>query len=77
MRHLRSIVMTGWLLCASVAPDVPTTALAQASVDPVTLIIRTDDIGMSHSVNVAMQKLVSEIVGMPKAQGERLRKIIE
>jgi len=25
----------------------------------------------------AMQKLVSEIVGMPKAQGERLRKIIE
>jgi hypothetical protein len=25
----------------------------------------------------AMQKLVSEIVGMPKAQGERLRKVIE
>jgi len=55
--------MTGWLLCASVAPGVPTTALAQASVDPVTLIIRTDDIGMSHSVNVAMQKLVS--TGLP------------
>jgi chitin disaccharide deacetylase len=63
MHHLRSIVMTGWLLCASGAPVVPTTALAQTSADPVALIIRTDDIGMSHSVNVAMQKLVS--TGMP------------
>jgi len=63
MRHLGSIAMTGWLLCASVAPVVPTTALAQTSSDPVSLIIRTDDIGMSHSVNMAMQKLVS--TGMP------------
>ena len=63
MRHLGSIVNVCWLLCASVAPVVPTSALAQTSADPVALIIRTDDIGMSHSVNVAMQKLVS--TGMP------------
>jgi chitin disaccharide deacetylase len=63
MYQLRSIVISGWLLCASVAPVVPTTALAQTSADPVALIIRTDDIGMSHSVNMAMQKLVS--TGMP------------
>lgn len=62
MRHLRSIVISGWL-CASLAPAVPATALAQTSADRVALIIRTDDIGMSHSVNMAMQKLVS--TGMP------------
>ena len=63
MRHVRSIVMSGWLLYASVALVVPTAAPAQTSADPVALIIRTDDIGMSHSVNMAMQKLVS--TGMP------------
>ena len=63
MRQLGSIVMTGWLLYASVALVVPTAAPAQTSADPVALIIRTDDIGMSHSVNMAMQKLVS--TGMP------------
>jgi chitin disaccharide deacetylase len=63
MRHVRSIAISGWVLCASVAPVVPTTVLAQTSADPVALIIRTDDIGMSHSVNMAMQKLVS--TGMP------------
>jgi predicted glycoside hydrolase/deacetylase ChbG (UPF0249 family) len=63
MRHLRSIAMSGWMLCASVAPVFPTTAIAQTSADPVALIIRTDDIGMSHSVNMAMQKLVS--TGLP------------
>ena len=63
MHHLRSIAMSGWMLCASVAPVFPTTAAAQTSADPVALIIRTDDIGMSHSVNMAMQKLVS--TGMP------------
>ena len=63
MRHVRSIVMSGWLLYASVALVVPATAPAQTSADPVALIIRTDDIGMSHSVNMAMQKLVS--TGMP------------
>jgi predicted glycoside hydrolase/deacetylase ChbG (UPF0249 family) len=39
------------------------TVRAQTSADPIQLIIRTDDIGMSHSVNMAMQKLVS--TGMP------------
>ena len=62
MRHLRSIVISGWL-CASLALVVPATAPAQASADRVALLIRTDDIGMSHSVNMAMQKLVS--TGMP------------
>ena len=63
MRQVRYIAISGWLLCASVAPVVPTTVFAQTSADPVALIIRTDDIGMSHSVNMAMQKLVS--TGMP------------
>ena len=63
MRHVRSIAISGWMLCASLAPVVPSTVLAQTSADPVALIIRTDDIGMSHSVNMAMQKLVS--TGMP------------
>ena len=62
MRHLGSIVISGWL-CASLALVVPATAPAQASADRVALLIRTDDIGMSHSVNMAMQKLVS--TGMP------------
>ena len=63
MRHDRSIVISGWLLCASLALGVSTSAPAQTSADPVQLIIRADDIGMSHSVNMAMQKLVS--TGMP------------
>jgi len=63
MRHHRSIVIVGWLLYTSLALGVSTNAPAQSSADPIQLIIRTDDIGMSHSVNMAMQKLVS--TGMP------------
>ena len=63
MRHQRSIAISGWLVCASLALGVSTNAPAQTSADPIQLIIRTDDIGMSHSVNMAMQKLVS--TGMP------------
>jgi predicted glycoside hydrolase/deacetylase ChbG (UPF0249 family) len=58
MRHLRSIAISGWMLLTSLAPVVS----AQTS-NPVSLIIRTDDVGMSHSVNMAMQRLVS--TGMP------------
>jgi len=52
------IAIAGWMLLASVSPIVS----AQTS-KPVSLIIRTDDVGMSHSVNMAMQRLVS--TGMP------------
>ncbi len=38
-------------------------ATAGASSDPAILIIRTDDVGMSHSVNIAMQRLVE--TGLP------------
>jgi len=56
--HSRSIAISGWMLLASLAPVMS----AQTS-NPVSLIIRTDDVGMSHSVNMAMQRLVS--TGMP------------
>jgi hypothetical protein len=54
------------MLLASVSPVVS----AQTS-SPVSLIIRTDDVGMSHSVNVAMQRLVS--TGMP-VSSQRFRR---
>jgi len=58
MHQQRSIVISGWLLLASLAPVV-----SAQSRNSVSLIIRTDDVGMSHSVNLAMQRLVS--TGMP------------
>jgi predicted glycoside hydrolase/deacetylase ChbG (UPF0249 family) len=51
--------MTGWVLCASLAPAVS----AQTSTTTAALIIRTDDVGMSHSVNLGMKQLVS--TGIP------------
>jgi len=59
MHYLKTIVLYCCVLCASVAPVVS----AQTSDNSVALIIRTDDVGMSHSVNLAMQRLVS--TGMP------------
>jgi len=64
MRLIRTVTCVSWLLSASFV----TVASAQAdkprtTASAVSLIIRTDDIGMSHSVNMAMQKLVS--TGMP------------
>lgn len=60
MYQLRSIAISGWVLTASLAPA----ASAQTpSPQPVSLVIRTDDVGMSHSVNLGMQRLVS--TGMP------------
>ena len=58
MRALRLAAVISWVLLASSV----TFASAQTA-GPVSLIIRTDDIGMSHSVNMAMQKLVA--TGMP------------
>lgn len=47
-------------IAAHVQSSVPSrTALP----DPVTLIIRTDDVGMSHSVNMAVQRLID--TGLP------------
>lgn len=58
MHQQRFIVISGWLLLASLCPVV-----SAQSINPVSLIIRTDDVGMSHSVNLAMQRLVA--TGMP------------
>jgi len=61
MRLIRTVTCVSWLLSASLV----TLVSAQTAKPPtaVSLIIRADDIGMSHSVNMAMQKLVS--TGMP------------
>lgn len=57
MRLVRTVTAVGWLLASSV------TFVSAQTAKPVSLLIRTDDIGMSHSVNMAMQRLVS--TGMP------------
>src|SRR5207247_6639595 len=60
--HLpRAIAIAGWVTFTSSSLVFAQTATPRTSA--VSLIIRTDDIGMSHSVNMAMQKLVS--TGMP------------
>jgi hypothetical protein len=52
------------VLCASLVSLFPADATGQAvTTSPATLIIRTDDVGMSHSVNMAMQRLVE--TGLP------------
>lgn len=54
------------VICAPLAAldQTAPTATAAASTTPTpTLIIRTDDVGMSHSVNLAMQRLVE--TGLP------------
>jgi len=58
MRVVRTVTVVTWLCGAGAV----TFASAQTP-QPVSLLIRTDDIGMSHSVNMAMQRLVS--TGMP------------
>src|SRR5438046_6726229 len=60
--HLpRAIAIAGWVTFTSASLVSAQTATPRTSA--VSLIIRTDAIGMSHSVNMAMQKLVS--TGMP------------
>lgn len=58
MRVLPSIAISSWMLLASVS-----TIASTQTPTPASLIIRTDDVGMSHSVNVGMQRLVS--TGLP------------
>src|SRR5690349_11376157 len=53
-------VLVGSVLCA--APLVAQ-GVAVASSEPVSLIIRSDDAGMSHSVNMALQRLMDS--GLP------------
>src|SRR5467141_3060078 len=60
MRLIRTATCFSWLLSASAVTFV---SAQTATPTAVSLLIRTDDIGMSHSVNMAMQKLVS--TGMP------------
>jgi len=66
MRLRRDLVA---MLCVSLV-SLPISAVGQADVTghagtpaPAYLIIRTDDVGMSHSVNMAMQRLVE--TGLP------------
>jgi predicted glycoside hydrolase/deacetylase ChbG (UPF0249 family) len=63
MGALWSIAFVGWLLLASSSALVFAQTPAPVSPSAVSLIIRTDDVGMSHSVNLGMQRLVA--TGMP------------
>lgn len=66
MRLARTVTVATWLCGAGAvtfASAQTAKPVAVSPTQPVSLIIRTDDIGMSHSVNMAMQKLVS--TGMP------------
>src|SRR5712691_3823835 len=60
MRLVRTVTLLSWLLPAGAGTFV---SAQTAMPTGVSLLIRTDDIGMSHSVNMAMEKLVS--TGMP------------
>jgi predicted glycoside hydrolase/deacetylase ChbG (UPF0249 family) len=60
MRRIRTVTV----ICAIMSFSAVRSVSAQTRTPTaVSLLIRTDDIGMSHSVNMAMQKLVS--TGMP------------
>src|SRR3989441_8854383 len=62
--HLsRAIAIAGLVTFANSSTLVFAQTAHLTTPSAVSLIIRTDDIGMSHSVNMAMQKLVS--TGMP------------
>ena len=63
MDAVRPLSIAGWMLLASPAVVSAQSATSSKAPPPpaptaVSLIIRTDDIGMSHSVNMAMQQLV-------------------
>src|SRR5256885_16022963 len=66
MRLIRNATWCSWMLLASgvtLRPAQTTTPATRSNPTAISLVIRTDDIGMSHSVNMAMQKLVA--TGMP------------
>src|SRR5260221_6788726 len=60
MCRIRTVTVISWLLSASAVTFVSAQSRARRAVS---LLIGADDIGMSHSVNMAMQKLVW--TGMP------------
>jgi len=62
MHRIRAVTVISWLLLAG-AVTFASAQTSRASTQAVSLLIRTDDIGMSHSVNLAMQRLLS--TGMP------------
>src|SRR2546425_3910331 len=57
--HIRSVM---WAVALVFFASSPISVLGQAPA-PVSLIIRTDDAGMSHSVNMALQRLID--AGLP------------
>src|SRR5688500_8847802 len=70
MSHARLLGCFALLLWGAVSSCSPPSALAGAqpaarapAAEPVYLIIRTDDAGMSHSVNMALQRLIK--TGLP------------
>lgn len=63
MRIVRTVTLLCWLLSAGRVAFVSAQTSPGSTPANVALVIRTDDIGMSHSVNLAMQRLVS--TGMP------------
>src|SRR5438445_10354262 len=56
--HIRSVVWAVPLLLGGSPMSLP-----RQAPDPVSLIIRSDDAGMSHSVNMALQRLIDS--GLP------------
>jgi predicted glycoside hydrolase/deacetylase ChbG (UPF0249 family) len=66
MRALRALHVCSCVLLVSLPAGVFGQAAGTArarTADPVYLIIRTDDMGMSHSVNLALQRLID--TGLP------------
>ena len=69
MDAVRPLSIAGWMLLASssglVSAQTSTsqTQPPSSSSSAVSLLIRTDDVGMSHSVNMGMQQLVK--TGLP------------
>jgi len=63
MRLVRTVTVFCWLLSAGFVAFVSAQTSPAGAPAAVALVIRTDDIGMSHSVNMAMQRLVA--TGMP------------
>jgi predicted glycoside hydrolase/deacetylase ChbG (UPF0249 family) len=70
-RRTRLLRPSALLMCCTLSSALPGNALGQAAnsvhpaaaAAPVYLVIRTDDAGMSHSVNMALEKLIES--GLP------------
>ncbi len=62
MRPIRTFIAVSGIMTFGAVPFV-SAQTSSAHPTAISLIIRTDDVGMSHSVNMAMQRLVA--TGMP------------